>query len=533
MRHINKVLSYFSSIYVNSTRYNHSTAGWLQVFFERNNKYKSTVSNLGSVFKNSKWSDFKSQNIKETLIKDWIFIAAVLIFIFFSYCILLGLLKSDSLLRSVPFLNKLIETLTELWVPLTDYINYIFVCLGSYYISILFELRKKFMSTQVVDLNNSFVSSPAIHQTIPLEPLNTLQVDSTKSTNQKAAVLRSMNSVNGLLDNSQTSAEDFNFEVLNTGALPLIKNFKTKVWFITIKNSRSLFTNQYQGSLESPYTLIADEETLKLTLNPHTISWLQKNVQFTPNNLNMMSQLSLAKQDRWFLKNSLLGDSLTKSTSNFTQSKKLITSNAFTSSTSNNVWLSSKAGGLNSAEALKFATVLNKLVSPNMADSTNLLFSNTSICHINSFEDSRFFFAKRYFFTNQLKNNVWESQNIQHKGLDLTTQPIATQIPLVYTKSLAPSLGNLVTANRSEFYQTNLADTSKSDLSLNLVNNSMLDLSNSNFINKVTSISTDSSTHTLLSKANGPTSLISFENSFYNSSKLENTYDNDYSNTPR
>lgn len=128
------------------------------------------------------------------------------------------------------------------------------------------------MSTQVAALNNSFVSSPALHQTIPLKPLNTLQVDSTKSTNQKAAVLRSMNSVNGLLDNSQTSAEDFNFEVLNTGALPLIKNFKTKVWFITIKNSRSLFTNQYQGSLESPYTLIADEETLKLTLNPHTIS---------------------------------------------------------------------------------------------------------------------------------------------------------------------------------------------------------------------------------------------------------------------
>ena len=518
MRHINKVLSYFSSAYVNSTRYNHSTSGWLQIIFERNNKYKSTVANLGTVFKNSKWTDFKSQNIKESLIKDWVFIVATLLFIFFSYCTLLGLLRSDSLLRSIPLVNKLIEVITELWVPFTNYVDYISACLGSYYVYTLFGVKKKFMNNQVSLLNDCLVINNQPNQSknlLPSTSSNLLESKNSESTGSgEIIVLRAVTNLNNTLNLSQASAKDFNFAAHNSGALSLIKDFKTKVWFTTLKNDFLESGVPHHSPCESPYTLIAGDEVLRLTLNPYTTSQLQKDVQFIPNNLNIMSQLSLAKQDRWFLKNSLLGDSLTKSTSNFTQAKQLITSGSFANSTSNNVWLSSKAGSLNSAEALNFVTALNKSVSPNVVDPNTLSFNGISSSQINFFEDSRFFFTKRYFFLNQLKSNFWESQNIQSGNLISAPLSTTTQIPLIYTKSLFVNLDGLVTTNYLSSYKARLTDYSKNDISLSLTNNNILDSSSINFVNKLTTISTDTTSNVLLTRIIAPTTNVSLKNSF-------------------
>ena len=504
MKHLNKILAYFNSIHTNTTKYNHSTVSQLQILFERGTKYKTTLLSLGSVFKNSKWTDFKSQNIKQTLVKDGSILIIIVIFIFLSYCILLGLLKSDSLFRSIPFLNKLVETVTEVWVPLTNYIDYVCNCLGTYYIYITFEIKKKFMNTQVVKINNHQINDQQVNNKTVIVPLNPVCVTSTKSTSQKIKALRCINSLSSLLDSSQASAEDFNFKVSNEGALALIKDFKTKVWFITITNSSSIYTKQYYIPSETPYSLIADEEVIKLLLNSRTTSELQKYTQLIPSNLNIMNQLSLAKQDRWFFKNSLLGDSLTKSTNSFTQSKKLLMPGYFTGNTSNNVWLSSKAGSLNSAEVLKFTKSLSKSDSSNLLSSNTLLTNNINNCQINFFEDSRFFFAKRYFFTNQLKNNFWESQNIQNKTLNPIIRSSLTQIPLVYTKSLATNLDNLINTNYLSFYQTNLTDSSKNDIGINLTNNNMLNLSNNNFTNKLTTISTTPLTEIQLSGLNSP-----------------------------
>ena len=253
---------------------------------------------------------------------------------------------------------------------------------------------------------------------------------------------------------------------------------------------------------------------MRLTLNPYTTSQLQKDVQFIPSNLNIMNQLSLAKQDRWFLKNSLLGDSLTKSTSNFTQAKKLIASGSFANNTSNNVWLSSKAGSLNSAEALNFAMALNKSVSSSAVDLNTLTFNNINNSQINFFEDSRFFFSKRYFFLNQLKSNMWESQNIQTSNLVLATLPVTTQMPLIYTKSLLLNLDGLVTTQYLNSDQAKLIDYSQNDISLSLTNNTMLDSSSTNFINKLTTLSTDTTSNVLLTKITAPINTTPLENSF-------------------
>ena len=72
---------------MNNSRLKHSTLGFLKIFFEKNNKFNDTFSNLGNVFKNSKWSDFKTQNIKNNLVTQyfylWFLIILLISFLFF------------------------------------------------------------------------------------------------------------------------------------------------------------------------------------------------------------------------------------------------------------------------------------------------------------------------------------------------------------------------------------------------------------------------------------------------------------------
>jgi hypothetical protein len=59
---------------MDNTRVKHSTLSPLKIFFERNNKITNTFSNLGNVFRNSKWSDLKIQNIKNSLVNQHIYL---------------------------------------------------------------------------------------------------------------------------------------------------------------------------------------------------------------------------------------------------------------------------------------------------------------------------------------------------------------------------------------------------------------------------------------------------------------------------
>ena len=109
MRYFDRLLNFFTSSYLNNTRFHHSTLGYLRIFFERNNKLKATFSSLGNVFRNSKWSDLKAQNIKTSFIKSWstyfitvILVALVLLPFFGTY-------YGGTITSYVPFLGEMYE----------------------------------------------------------------------------------------------------------------------------------------------------------------------------------------------------------------------------------------------------------------------------------------------------------------------------------------------------------------------------------------------------------------------------------------
>jgi hypothetical protein len=115
MRYFDKLTNFFASAYTNSSKHNSSFLSYLRIFFERNNKFKSTFARLGNTFRNSKWTDLKVQNIKTPLIANWfswafiMFIVSVLIFGFF------GKIYLSKTLIQIPFLTDIFDGIFFLW----------------------------------------------------------------------------------------------------------------------------------------------------------------------------------------------------------------------------------------------------------------------------------------------------------------------------------------------------------------------------------------------------------------------------------
>ena len=67
--------------YRNKTNYRSSLFSYLKLLFERNKKINSSYTNIGNVFKNSKWLNLKIQNVKQDFIVKWIPLMLIQLFI--------------------------------------------------------------------------------------------------------------------------------------------------------------------------------------------------------------------------------------------------------------------------------------------------------------------------------------------------------------------------------------------------------------------------------------------------------------------
>jgi hypothetical protein len=117
--------------------------------------------------------------------------------------------------------------------------------------------------------------------------------------NSKVNINKSLNLLNTTLDLSKVSNEGFDV-VTDPSVIPtFLKNTHTKVWFVTLRNSNHTVTKPINLEYnEFDYVITSAGTNLRLTLNPYLTSKIQKNIQLIPNNLNIINQLSLAKQDR-------------------------------------------------------------------------------------------------------------------------------------------------------------------------------------------------------------------------------------------
>ena len=121
----------------------------------------------------------------------------------------------------------------------------------------------------------------------------------------------------------------------------------------------------------------------------------QANINLSPIGLNLLSGLTLAKQDRWLMRNSLNSDHIGRHNNTFTQAKKLLTTNLTLSEVSNtNIWLSNRFSKLSLAHSAEAAASLTQLMYPSASDGTkNQLLTNvafqSAITNFNFVETSR------------------------------------------------------------------------------------------------------------------------------------------------
>lgn len=209
--------------------------------------------------------------------------------------------------------------------------------------------------------------------------------------------------------------------------------------------------------------------------------------------LNTQEALKASKEDRWLLRNSLLSENLIINSNAFTQSKKLLGVNLLSSDiASKNVWTSTKLNGVSGENTSSFLANLQELFvnqQSSVNKSTNAPHLSNNLTNFDLFENSRMWLTKKYFFTNQLKNNTVSLSQLQGSNYTSSTTNEHLFNILVNTQSqdLNVQLYNLSLVSNS----VNTTPKTSSvptvfDVHLGFGDLDLLRLNNLSFINKLT-----------------------------------------------
>lgn len=491
MRYFDRLLNFFSSNYLNNTRFHHSTLGYLKIFFERNNKLKSTFSSLGNVFRNSKWSDLKVQNIKTSFIKSWsnyfLTILAVLFLVFPFF----GTYYGNTLTYYIPFLGEAYELFSFLWTHVEDAIKAFIIFLFSTwsYIKSLFvgNLAKK---------QNHIYSSLTLQNNKPAAVLQQSSIKLSDNGIKNHAPIEMMYCLAHTTKN-----------LGNLKSSPSLSNHFAKMHFDSWNVDDCLDNDFFPMSTSDKLLSITDLEytytvTPKQVFAIHQLdiesSNLNKitsyNIALSLTGLNTQEALKASKEDRWLLRNSLLSENLILNSNSFTQSKKLLGVNFLSSDVSSkNVWASTKLNNSGAEGTANFLANIQELFlnqSPVANKLNHLPSMSNNMTNFEFFENSRMWLTKKYFFTNQLKNNTFNLSTINHVGNTnqvVTNNQVFSVLLNSYSQSISTQLTYLIinTPNNNSVLPV-YKNLPHFDVHVGAGDLDLLKLNNLSFINKLT-----------------------------------------------
>lgn len=140
MRNLENLINFFSTKFYNNLKYSNSFIFLTRIFFERTTKYTTTVSNLGNVYRNSKWTDLRVLNIKGNFLSQ--FFKNFVIF-FLGFIIVYTVVRWSLSLFSIE-----ISSLSQIWFHIIDSLHYaVLVILRFIYLS--FERLVTYYSTKL------------------------------------------------------------------------------------------------------------------------------------------------------------------------------------------------------------------------------------------------------------------------------------------------------------------------------------------------------------------------------------------------
>ena len=336
-----KLLNYFISAYINNSRLNNSTNSLLKIFWEKNTKQVRFISSLGNVFRNSKWSDFKVQNVKQIFYNQYLLILCVLI---------LGLCS-----------------------VITFDSNYVY-CIMWFSVSNFYEsMIDIFLYTSLLSYSFLYI----LLDTIFIKPKPTFITKKNISSTYFGDFISKDN---------QFIGNDFDLIIKLYSLkmnLDLLDNIETKyILKDTIVFNDLDISNLYLLKTNSIYSKDIPLTNTMLSLNPKELSGLDLSL------IGLKDTLDISKQERFIVKNSYMDVNMIYNNQNYVSLKKLLGNGITDVDAKNNIWLSNKfTGNKHNLQAL-----MN-------------IESSTYLTNFNFFEEGREFLMKRSnFFTNQQYN---------------------------------------------------------------------------------------------------------------------------------
>lgn len=399
---------------------------------------RATFASLGNVFRNSKWSDLKIQNIKSSFVTNWLswsFVVTIIVLIIFAFFGQSNLVNhligwsffSDVIDRAhcawVKFVYAVSLSWTQMWMTLAAVKVALLQRLGfgSSYLYTRQTPSEGYVVTKPKPLPPVTKRLPGINHLAPIIPHSSAALE---AAHYLGKVINSVSyasaDVKALLPRKPLQSPWANhIYTLLPEALDAYKvtNFQ---WKPTTLGS-SVYMNELTPNAITDWSgpslsYAADLQQLSnlksYTLDLHTVQQLSTYKYATAlSNFNVYSNLSQSKQDRWLLRNSLLANSSVIEANSYTQAKRILGSTSLdSSSTSSNIWSSSKVTNLSKYSELQHLSILQSTMSGfsnSLIDSEFTLLKTlpADFTSFNFFETSRMWTSKKYFFLNQLQSN--------------------------------------------------------------------------------------------------------------------------------
>ena len=410
-----KIFNYYLSSYWNNSRTLSSMYSFLKIFFERNNKIDSTVSSFGNVFRNSKWSNMQTQNIKKLFIKQWLWFFLLITSITFFTLTYSGVSFSASYLGFFYVKQTLNEFVTNCYYLVGCVVYQVYILMST-----LLVRNQQNTALQSVQLLNE----AALPQKIQV---NTILPTDTKVSANLFFLQRTLLPLNNLGSTQGTLTTKAFSDNTNLG---VNTSFLSKVNFLSTSSNNSQSNELLNiSNAETSYTLNSRlnqsfSNSLTFSTNLESLYTNENSFQNDPiltetitHNLN-----NTAKQQRWLTRNFWSNQNFISDSNKLTEMKNFIQNPLLShSSIDGNIWLSNKLSGL---ETEKTSNVFNKL-SPN--------YSLLSV--FNFFDTSRFFLNQRYSFLNQLPNQFIVSSPNTSLSNNLSTKSETTNLKLTLLQS--------------------------------------------------------------------------------------------------
>ena len=358
MNYFDKITNYFLNRYQNNLKYRHNFLSYLKIIFERNTKNNSTYAALGNVFRNSKWTDLKVQNIKNSFVRQFYLL---LLFIFS----LILLVTTDAFLA----VQDVYSFVLDLLFNLLDLVSLLYVLI--IYLVFPFLYQPETLITLKGTAYDNKNSTLSIGDGLPTKDYNTVfnLYKTSSSIGNVDLQLRYKYST----ELHKTNTINFNTSLTYTPeidealGLPSNKNFN-----ISLSNWNKLLSNKY----------------------------------FILNSSNFSKDLNLMKTDRWLLKNSFVSEDIIRNTNSYTNSKKLIGLNLTSSQLSNrNVWASTNLNKLNQSNNQAVTNMFN-LNNTDLTKISSKHLNSSNLLNFNFFDESRLFLVNKYLHSSKLRYNI-------------------------------------------------------------------------------------------------------------------------------